>query len=469
MPHMKLRLVSIAASNPLAANRLTGLPSSSQPVVPPPRTSSREPPMSGDGRSGRAADPSRSTEEGGAAQSLGIPDQPNDQQHAESSNEKAESIGRRSKRSITGRRKRDASAASKKSAPQQLQQNEKDTTPASSGQTGPASPLRPKKRSGFLSFLNCCAAPDEEQEAGQQEGAQPAKAPKSQPVRTQQQAQSRPPQTVSATGTSADDSKEAFDEKAAQSGYQDAPAQEPIVSIPENERPLPGDFTNDKPAPAVAPPVQPNAEVRPLEAGKQAMVPADPTVGPMQIDSSTASREDTSSSQKPNLHIQAPTPVAQQSEDELIQDRTPEQAQRDNDIEMSDSGPSLPLTGHDAAVVVEEEKQAHERKESSGQQDLPPPPPRQEQHDGAAVSHDTSMVSTPEPPQKWLLPPIRQELRGRKCLVLDLDETLVHSSFKVRSQSSTIAIQQLTFSRSSIKRTSQYPWRSKANITTYTS
>jgi TFIIF-interacting CTD phosphatase-like protein len=48
------------------------------------------------------------------------------------------------------------------------------------------------------------------------------------------------------------------------------------------------------------------------------------------------------------------------------------------------------------------------------------------------VSHDTSMVSTPEPAQKWLLPPIRQELRGRKCLVLDLDETLVHSSFKVQ-------------------------------------
>jgi RNA polymerase II subunit A small phosphatase-like protein len=99
---------------------------------------------------------------------------------------------------------------------------------------------------------------------------------------------------------------------------------------------------------------------------------------------------------------------------------------------MSDSGPSLPLTGHDAAVIEEEEKQAHERRESEGQQDLPPPPPpRQEQHDGSAVSHDTSMVSTPEPSQKWLLPPIRQELRGRKCLVLDLDETLVHSSFKV--------------------------------------
>ena len=37
--------------------------------------------------------------------------------------------------------------------------------------------------------------------------------------------------------------------------------------------------------------------------------------------------------------------------------------------------------------------------------------------------------------QKSLLPPIEQRLKGRKCLVLDLDETLVHSSFKVRFSS----------------------------------
>jgi carboxy-terminal domain RNA polymerase II polypeptide A small phosphatase len=30
-----------------------------------------------------------------------------------------------------------------------------------------------------------------------------------------------------------------------------------------------------------------------------------------------------------------------------------------------------------------------------------------------------------------LLPPISPQHAGRKCLVLDLDETLVHSSFKV--------------------------------------
>lgn len=32
--------------------------------------------------------------------------------------------------------------------------------------------------------------------------------------------------------------------------------------------------------------------------------------------------------------------------------------------------------------------------------------------------------------KKYLLPPQKGNLKNRKCLVLDLDETLVHSSFK---------------------------------------
>ncbi|KAB8233692.1 putative general stress response phosphoprotein phosphatase Psr1/2 [Aspergillus alliaceus] len=56
--------------------------------------------------------------------------------------------------------------------------------------------------------------------------------------------------------------------------------------------------------------------------------------------------------------------------------------------------------------------------------ELPPPPPlippgqRSENE-----NHDRD--------QQWLLPPPLPHLRERKCLVLDLDETLVHSSFKV--------------------------------------
>ncbi|CEG65572.1 Putative Phosphatase PSR1 [Rhizopus microsporus] len=37
-----------------------------------------------------------------------------------------------------------------------------------------------------------------------------------------------------------------------------------------------------------------------------------------------------------------------------------------------------------------------------------------------------------------LLQPVRKEYHGKKCLVLDLDETLVHSSFKTVSQADFI-------------------------------
>ncbi|KAL4993856.1 HAD-like domain-containing protein [Aspergillus recurvatus] len=52
---------------------------------------------------------------------------------------------------------------------------------------------------------------------------------------------------------------------------------------------------------------------------------------------------------------------------------------------------------------------------------LPPPPPLGKQPE----------TSVQEGAQQWLLPPALPHLRDRKCLVLDLDETLVHSSFKV--------------------------------------
>ncbi|CAG8435683.1 6206_t:CDS:2 [Diversispora eburnea] len=44
----------------------------------------------------------------------------------------------------------------------------------------------------------------------------------------------------------------------------------------------------------------------------------------------------------------------------------------------------------------------------------------------------TEEVQVGEVENKWLLEPIAPEHLGRKCLVLDLDETLVHSSFKVK-------------------------------------
>lgn len=65
---------------------------------------------------------------------------------------------------------------------------------------------------------------------------------------------------------------------------------------------------------------------------------------------------------------------------------------------------------------------------------LPPPPPGPVPAvPNPPTSHlnEAMPVFAADPPQKSLLPPQAPEFKGKKCLVLDLDETLVHSSFKV--------------------------------------
>jgi RNA polymerase II subunit A small phosphatase-like protein len=64
---------------------------------------------------------------------------------------------------------------------------------------------------------------------------------------------------------------------------------------------------------------------------------------------------------------------------------------------------------------------------------LPPPPPGPGYAVAPAVPLREPSPSLPDAP-KALLPAVRSEHKGRKCLVLDLDETLVHSSFKILNQ-----------------------------------
>ena len=45
---------------------------------------------------------------------------------------------------------------------------------------------------------------------------------------------------------------------------------------------------------------------------------------------------------------------------------------------------------------------------------------------------DSGNAKPSKAPQKALLPDLRPEEADKKCIVIDLDETLVHSSFKVR-------------------------------------
>ncbi|XP_077082925.1 CTD (carboxy-terminal domain, RNA polymerase II, polypeptide A) small phosphatase-like b isoform X1 [Siphateles boraxobius] len=59
----------------------------------------------------------------------------------------------------------------------------------------------------------------------------------------------------------------------------------------------------------------------------------------------------------------------------------------------------------------------------------PLPPPVEE--NGAPPKCDqVEVVPIPSPPEKYLLPEVNINDYGKKCVVIDLDETLVHSSFK---------------------------------------
>ena len=101
------------------------------------------------------------------------------------------------------------------------------------------------------------------------------------------------------------------------------------------------------------------------------------------------------------------------------------------DVEMPDASHDSTMTQPTASSVDPEPKYESPPQSESiitqvPQGGLPPPPPipilNQQQ---IANRHDK---------QNWLLPSVPPQLQGRKCLVLDLDETLVHSSFKILNQ-----------------------------------
>lgn len=381
-------------------------------------------------------------------------DVPNAQQDASSStglsgataSDPTESVRRGSKRSLTGRRRAGSTTSSKRSQNAAATTAEKATTrPISASKQSQAPQPRAKKKS-FLSFLNCCGAQDEGDDIGMQDAPQAAK---EQPAHVQPS--SAPvTQSTSVPETKEENMTSPLDEKTASPAYAETPEQS-IASL-----------TNEKTAIGMS---QTDQRVGNATSESQA-------IAPTQIGGEESRREDQYTEENshntvplavatgvgagaaalgagalaesvvksnPNVTIEAPTPVSPQSQEEqLISDRTPEQQARDTDIEMTDVGPSLPLSPNEVAGTAEDETSAVGPRDSTSQVDLPPPPPLEERQAQiapaigmATTSRDTSRQPSPGEPQKGLLPSMRPEHRGRKCLILDLDETLVHSSFKV--------------------------------------
>ncbi|CAK4032284.1 phosphatase PSR2 [Lecanosticta acicola] len=395
-----------------------GSSATAQTFVPPPRTSSRELPLASDaGSSQNAASAPVADMSGGSpgtSSTLATPSQPpaeatSNTMSGDSGKPKAESIGRGSKRSL--RLGRDRSKRGE-------EPNEKSPRP------NPEEQPKPKKKGGLLSLL-CCTAGDEVPDVGQQDLAQPAKpATKPQPTRAQQPQSQQRPQNDSQTDTSAtQDSKDVVDEKTGQKhAAADGSKSDSRQRASENEN-LSSSDPADKQTTS-ADQASPDASRAPETT---ALHP------PPIVTSGPSSAAGASLTTPPSVEVQAPTPTVVQSEEDPIFDRTVDQKKLDEDIEMKDS---VPMGEAEAKEIREELEQKGESSTGPYVTALPgppshPPPRTSQENKTPSVNTD---ASTPENRGQWLLPPIQPELRGRKCLVLDLDETLVHSSFKILHQ-----------------------------------
>jgi carboxy-terminal domain RNA polymerase II polypeptide A small phosphatase len=318
------------------------------------------------------------------------------------------SIGRRSKESktsILGRRRTGSVASSKRSTTSPvLTQGTGGRVDAANSQSSPME--KPKKHRGFLEFLNCCGVPDD---ANGVESDEPPL-----PVKRVSKISSQAPITTSNKPTtnilelSGNRSTVPLLEK--ESLRQTEFKADPTVNLDESSqhpprvrqdsgslgrKPSSKDTRNQQPLPAVIQDAE--KPVRDQESSNPTVVIQAPATSPSQQDDG---------------HESSPVQV---------KDDTPK------DIAMTDT----------SAVPAEDAKlqAANQNERLSSTPTLPPPPPPPipvpEPNRNANAMEDPAALDSAEEKQQWLLPPIEPRFHGKKCLVLDLDETLVHSSFKV--------------------------------------
>jgi len=337
----------------------------------------------------------------------------------------AESIGRGSKGSMSERRRTGSVASSQRSK----QAQGAGAEPVGQVKPGPESnsASMPKKKKGglsrFLFILNCCGVPHNATSVDTEDPSRPVTQNTLKQSAQGRHAAPAAKQDASAAESSTAESKD--------------PVEEKIGGPPYVETMTPTAESNVAHSAGVETTVEerPNINVEPEETllSRKENIDESTTFrdAPLPSLPDSANREYTNDgvregpSQLSNVQVlvQAPTPVVSQHEEEAISDRTPQQAKRDSDVEMADS--SLPVP------MVDEPAGAPDTFRDDPKVDLPPPPPLAEAVPPAAPTQGASALATPSEKQQWLLPPIQPRFHGKKCLVLDLDETLVHSSFKV--------------------------------------
>ena len=273
--------------------------------------------------------------------------------------------------------------------------------------------------SRFLSFLNCCSAPDSANPVLIGDENLPArKADPLQPSQERKGANVMHP-NASVTESSTAESKDVIDEKIGGPPYSEAVAggtprtydhPKEALAMPKAVVALPqGEAGKDSEG------SQQTARNGEIVSSASAMSRGAHGDGPSETEPGTAANK---------VLVEPPTPL-DQGKETAINDRTPQQAKRDSDIEMADA-PAVEQAPNEVPREAE-------RRQAETTQPLPPPPPLKRESASGQNNATEKFSAAQNEKQQWLLPPIQSRFKGKKCLVLDLDETLVHSSFKVSS------------------------------------
>lgn len=251
----------------------------------------------------------------------------------------------------------------------------------------------------FSVFLNCCRAPDTS-------GDVPRKAQKPQSVRgTRSTAEVPGPKNTSLKDSGIDtESKDVVmeEKKAEIQGDGDVQMTTPPIGAQEPEVSEKQSFLGEKVLIEKPTPSEDSSSV--AKAAEPARVEPPITV----VEDIEAIRPSTSS------------PVPQ-----------PIPAPTKEDVTMSETETEVIKTK--APVVKTELPPIHAPEEEEEPVELKP---AVEEHTPTADEQlqDAIVGIQPVEQKQWLLPPLKPEMQGKKCLVLDLDETLVHSSFKLIHQ-----------------------------------
>lgn len=327
------------------------------------------------------------------------------------------------RRSLLSRPRNGSQASSRKSLRVKKEaEGTRQPVPSIPQADGAAGTSEKKGRSGFLSFLNCCGGPDGANATDMDDPVlPPKKATKLQPVVR------RPSRTVEKAGTvgiEANDveKRETYDEKtpAVGDGGESSVMNEKLPTNDLRPRIPRTESSHDKVLPILATGSQANPSTQSdTTPGQPEPVSQEPLP--------TSDRPNYEQGPKPQVSVQAPTPVEPVGVGQN-RDWPSSDDKRDSDVEMVDAPPEEPEEEHQevAEPVIPEPQPARV--------DLPPPPPLIKRESQLAGKETPPVPASSSEKQTWLLPPVQPRLHGRKCLVLDLDETLVHSSFKILNQ-----------------------------------